>query len=282
MVTGGSGFIGSHVVDVLIEQGHTVTNLDIKAPHREGLTYINGSILDRELVNSVVGNNDVIFHIGGFSNINFVKNNPVETIEQNILSTTYLLDACKEKIPHPHIIYASSVYVFDRMGHLYTTSKASSERIIEDFNVLYSIPYTILRYATVYGPRNRGADVVFLFLKGAIKNNTIEIQGDGRQTRNFTHVRDIAEGSVRVIGNKKAIDKTLSIASTTRTSINELADLCKETVDSNVKIIHNGIKREKDYFGEIKNIEETLKILDWEPSIKLIDGIKELQSLIKK
>jgi len=280
LVTGGSGFIGSHIVDVLHEQGFSVINLDIRPPHREDITYIKGSILEKGLINSIVQKCDVVFHIGGFSNINFVKNNPVETIELNVLSTAYLLDACRKRTVPSHFIYASSVYVFDRKGHLYTTSKSSSERIVEDFNNLYNVPYTILRYATVYGPRNREADVIYLFVKKAVEGGLIEIQGDGSQKRNFTHVRDIAEGSVKVLNQNESINKTLTIASSQTLSIKELALKVKELVNPKCKIIYKAEERHLDYEGEIKGIDETYRILNWRP-IKDIDaGITELAELI--
>ena len=272
LVTGGSGFIGSHIVDVLIEQGHSVTNLDIKLGHRQDVKYVNGSILDCKLIDSLIETNEVVYHIGGFSNINYVKEHPVETIELNVLSTTYLLDACR-RYGKPHFIYASSVYAFDKNGHLYTSSKAFSERIIEDFNSLYDIPYTILRYGTVYGPRNREADVVYLFLKKAINGEPIEIHGDGRQKRNFIHVRDLAEGSVRVIENEKAVNKTLVIAHPLSISIKELAYKIKEIATADIQLEFSRGKREKDYEGIVKDKENSQNILAWTPRINVEDWI---------
>lgn len=279
LVTGGSGFIGSHIVDVLVENGHSVTNIDIKPPHREDVKYLNGSILDRKLIDSAINSVDVVYHIGGFSNINFVKEHPVETIELNTLSTTYILDACRRH-GTSHFIYASSVYAFDRGGHLYTTSKALSERIIEDFNRLYNIPYTILRYATVYGPRNRSADVIYLFTKKALDGGQIEIHGDGSQKRNFTHVRDIAEASVLVMERKECLNKILVIASSKTLSIKEIALKIKEIINSDIKIIYEPSKRISDYPGEIQGIEETYRILGWTPKITIQDGIRELVELL--
>lgn len=281
IVTGGSGFIGSHIVDVLIEQGHSVTNLDIKPAHRQDVKYVNGSILNRKLIDSLIKTNEVVYHIGGFSNINFVKKNPVETIELNVLSTTYLIDACR-RYGKPHFIYASSVYAFDRNGHLYTSSKAFSERIIEDFSLLYNIPYTILRYGTVYGPRNREADVIYLFLEKAIKGEPIEIHGDGSQKRNFIYVRDLAEGSVKVIENEKAVNKTLVIADNRSVRIKELAYKIKEIVNPGIQLKFIGEKREKDYEGIVKDIENSQNILGWTPRVKVEDWIRTSLPDVKK
>lgn len=275
LVTGGSGFIGSHVVDVLLESGYDVTGLDIKPPHREGFRHVYGSILDRRLVDSLIKECDAVCHIAGFSNINLVKNNPVDAIELNILSTAYLLDACRRYSAQAHFIYASSVYAFDRSGHLYTTSKESSEKIIEDFNTLYGISYTILRYGTVYGPRSREADAVYLFVRSAIEGRPIEVHGGGEQRRNFIHVRDLAEATVKALERGEARNRTLVIAHTRSFSIIELASMVREIVNPGVRIIFAGEKREKDYPGVIEGIDESIDILGWRCRIPLEEGIRE-------
>lgn len=276
LVTGGSGFIGSHVVDVLLEKGHKVTNLDIKPPHREDLQHVSGSMLDRTLIDSLVSGSDAVCHIAGFSNINHVKGRPVDAIELNVLSTAYLLDACRRYAVYTRFIYASSVYAFDRSGHLYATSKATSEKIIEDFNTLYGIPYTILRYGTVYGPRNREADVVYLFVRNAREGKPIEIHGDGEQRRNFIHVRDLAEGSVKALEKDEAKNRTLVIANTRSVSILELASMVRAIVNPGVQITFTGEKRDGDYSGVIGGLEESHSILGWRCRIQLEAGIRGL------
>lgn len=275
LVTGGSGFIGSHVVDILLESGYEVTSLDIKPPNREGFRYVCGSILDRRLIDSLVKESDAICHIAGFSNIDLVKKNPVDAIELNILSTAYLLDACRRYSPHARFIYASSVYAFDRTGHLYTTSKASSEKMIEDFNTLYGLPYTILRYGTVYGPRSREADAVYLFIRSAIEGRPIEIHGGGEQRRNFIHVRDLAEASVKALEKKEALNRTLVIANSRSVSIIELASMVKEIVNPGVQIKFTGEKRDNDYHGVIAGLDEAQDILGWRCRIPIEAGIRE-------
>jgi len=280
LVTGGSGFIGSHIVDVLIGKGHSVINIDLNHPHRNDMTYIYGSILDKKLLDDIVQKCDAIYHLGGFSNIDFVKDNPVETIELNILSTVYLLDVCRKKLKPPHFIYASSVYAFDRHGHLYTTSKFLSEKIIEDFYLLYKVPYTILRFATVYGARSRKADVIYCFVENAINKGKIEIHGDGKQTRNFTNARDIGEGSVEVLERKNCLNKTLIIACPVSIAINELAMKVKEIVNPSLSINYMPSSRVADYGGTINGLEESFDLLGWRPRITLEEGIKQLKDIV--
>lgn len=279
LVTGGSGFIGSHVIDVLVEAGHSVTNLDLRPPHRSDIVHRTGSIVERSVVDEEVAKADAVYHIGGFSDIDLVRNHPIETIELNVLSTTYLLDACR-KFKTRQFLYASSVYAYDRSGHLYTTSKAASERIIEDYGTLFGVPYTILRYATVYGPRNRASDVVYLFVRGAKHDGCIEIHGDGMQKRNFTHVRDAAEGSAIAIGNKNCPNATVTIASEEGLTINELAERVKEIVNPQCRVMRRASSRCLDYRGELNGIGEGYQRLGWKPRIGIEEGIKEMKDLV--
>lgn len=277
LVTGGSGFIGSHVVDALLAQGHRVINLDLKPPHRADVEFRQGSILDRGLIGEVVGACDAVYHIGGFSNINLVKDDPVQAIELNVMSTVFLLDACR-RVPGktPQFVYASSVYVFDRNGHLYTTSKAASERIIEDYRQLYGVPYTILRYGTVYGPRSRRADVVYLFVKNAFEGRALEIHGDGSQSRNFIDVRDLATASVNALDNAGAANTSLSIAHPRRVSILQLANKVKRIVNKRVEIRTGGAAREQDYQGGVDALRVAGRILKWRPRIGIEQGIRDV------
>lgn len=275
LVTGGSGFIGSHIIDVLVEKGHSVRNLDLKPPTRSDVPYREGNIVDRAVLDEEVAKVDIVYHIGGFSNIDLVMGNPVEVIELNVLSTVYLLDACRKHRVR-HFLYASSVFAYDRAGHLYTTSKAASERIIEDYGNLYGLPYTVLRFATVYGPRNRAADVIYLFTKAAKRDGVIEIHGDGRQIRNFTHVRDAAEGSVAAMGSDESLNTIVTVAAARSLTINDLAELVKEIINPRCCIVHRDSMRRMDYRGEVRDIDECHRRLHWKPRIEIEDGIREM------
>ncbi len=279
LVTGGSGFIGSHVIDVLVERGDVVTNLDKKPSHRNDIIHRTGSLLDRVLIDAEVEKADAVYHIGGFSNIDLVKNSPVETIEMNVLSTLYLLDSCRRK-GIKRFLYASSVYACERKGHLYTTSKFASERIIEDYSSLYGVPYTILRYATVYGPRSREADVVYLFTKAAKHDGRIEIHGDGMQSRNFTHVRDVAEGSVAALQSETCVNQTVVVGGRNRTSINELAKKIVKIVNPQCRIVYKESPRCQDYVGDVDCVDESNDRLRWAPRVTLDEGIAALETLL--
>lgn len=273
LVTGGSGFIGSHVVDKLIDSGHSIRVLDIKSPHRNDVEFIKGSITSKTDITKAVDNVEIIYHIAAFSNINLVKESPVMTIESNIMGTAYLLDEARKRNIR-RFLFASSVYVHDKRGHLYTTSKLASEMLCKNYYTLYSLPYTILRYGTAYGRRSRAADVISIFVEKALKNKEITIFGTGSQKRNFINVEDIASGSVAAL-KEIGENKTYVIAGLQAVSIKELADIIKKVFDFDVTInIDAYRKREDDYQGEIRGVKETMAELNWKPEINLEKGIK--------
>lgn len=274
LVTGGSGFIGSHIVDKLIEAKHRVRVLDLKGPHRNDIEFLDGSITSRKDVAEGLKHIEIVYHIGGFSNINIVKNNPLRTIESNILGTAYLLEESRKR-GIKCFIFASSVYVHDEGGHLYTTSKLASEMLCRNYFTLYSLPYTILRYGTAYGPRSRGADVISIFVERALRNQEIIIHGSGNQKRNFIYVEDMAVGSVATLKDIGK-NKTYVIAGLETVAIKELANMIKRAFNNRARIrVDSSEEREDDYQGQISGLEETMAELKWKPKTALAEGIRK-------
>jgi UDP-glucose 4-epimerase len=276
LVTGGSGFIGSHVVDKLIDAGHIVRVLDIKKPtYRQDVDFIKGDITSEKDVRKSLSGIDMVCHIAAFSDINLVKENPLLTIRYNIVGTAYLLEECrKQKVER--FILASTVFVYDERGHLYTTSKVASEMLCKNFQMLYSLPYTILRYGTAYGPRNRGDDVIALFVKKALNGEKLVIHGKGEQKRNFTYVEDLATGTVAALA-PVAENKVYTLVNKRSVSIRELAEIVRKVTNTQVAVEYN-TARTDDYSGEIpviSEIERQNRELGWEAKIDIEDGIKK-------
>lgn len=274
LVTGGSGFIGSHIVDKLSVLKHKVRILDLKPPYQKNIEFIKGDFLSRKDLKKAIKDIDVVYHIGGFSNIDYVNANPVETVRLNILGTAELLNAAR-KNNVKRFIFASSVYINDLRGHIYTTSKISSEMLCKNFFTLYGLQYTILRYGTVYGPRSRMVDVISRFVETAFYQNKIFIYGTGNQKRNFIFVEDLAEASTKIL-KKIGENKTYIIADSRTTSIKELADIIRRKFDNKPKIIRLPVRsRVDDYSGKISGVNQTIKELNWKPKYSLEKGIEK-------
>ena len=281
LVTGGSGFIGSCLVKQLVEKKFNVIVIDKKKPKNNSVKFIESNLLNLNILKNVTKNVDCIFHLAGVSDINKVKKIPVETIRDNVLITTYLLEASRiNKIKR--FIFASSIYSHGKSGNLYTTSKISSENIIKNFSLLYNLKYTVLRYATAYGTNNRGADVISLFLTKAVQNRTINVHGDGTQTRDFIHAEDIAQCSIKAL-NRVYENKIITVGNKKRVSICNIAKLIKKITKSKSAIkVDKKRKRFDDFdLNDMKKIPEKY-YLKFKNKYTLKSGIEKLYKEHKK
>ena len=202
-VFGGSGFLGSHVADDLTNRGYDVTIFDARPSTylQDGQEMVVGSILDKEAVNEAIKGCDVVYNFAGIADIDQAKNLPIKTVEINILGNTIILDACKT-YDVKRFVFASSVYVYSDSGSFYRSSKQACELIIENFHETYGLPYTILRYGSLYGPRSDERNWIFRILKQAITEGKITREGDGEELREYIHVEDAARCSVDILSDE--------------------------------------------------------------------------------
>ena len=271
LVTGGSGFIGSYVVDKLIEAGHKVRVLDIKKPdYRKDVEFWEGDITSEEDIKKSLAGVDIVYHIAAFSNINLVQANPLLTIKHNIMGPAYLLEECRKR-PVSRFILASSYYVPGRRGHLYATAKLASERLCQDYHTLYSLPYTILRYGTAYGPRSRRGDVISVFIARALRGENLLIHGSGEQKRNFTYVEDLAWGNVAAL-KSVAENRTYVLAAERAVSVRELAEMVRRMFGKKIGVEYHPA-REDDYRGGEVSASKAKKDLGWEPKVDFEAGL---------
>ncbi len=203
IVFGGSGFLGSHVADALTGGGYATTIFDIKVSPdlRKGQEMLVGNILDKQAVGKAVQGCDVVYNFAGVADIQVAHTRPVETVENNVLGNTIVLEACRQS-GVKRFVFASTVYVYSDAGSFYRSSKQACELIIENYNEVFDLPYTILRYGSLYGPGADETNWVYAVLKQAVTEGKITRHGDGEEIREYIHVEDAARHSVTILGDE--------------------------------------------------------------------------------
>jgi UDP-glucose 4-epimerase len=199
LVTGGCGFLGSHLVDALLARGHHVTVFD-RSGHRRGwdagsARILTGSLADGVALAAAVAGQDAVYHLAGFADLNAAKSQPMETVQANIVGTMNLLEAMRSH-DVMRLLFASTVYVYSREGGFYRVSKQACEGYIEEYQRRFGLRYTILRYGSLYGPRADSSNGVYRLLRQAIEGTPISYSGGANDIREYIHVEDAARLSV--------------------------------------------------------------------------------------
>lgn len=201
-VFGGSGFLGSHVTDILKKKKYNVVVFDkVKSKwFGKNQKIILGNILDKKKVEEAVKKSKFVYIYAGIADLEECYSKPLETAEVNIIGLINILNAClKYKVKR--IIYASSVYVNSNEGGFYKCSKKAAEDFIKEYNKVFNLEYTILRYGSLYGPRADKNNGMLNILKNAIKTNQVSYQGHPDARREYIHVDDAAKASILPIKN---------------------------------------------------------------------------------
>lgn len=202
-VFGGSGFLGSHICDKLSDAGHNVTIVDIRLSPwlRNDQNMIIGSILNKDIVESTVKDADIVFNYAGIADIGEANNNPIDTVRINVMGNVMILEACR-KANVKRYVFASSMYVYGKSGGFYRCSKQSCELYIENYQALYGLSYTILRYGSLYGTRSDSHNGIFSFIYQALTSGTITYYGSSKAIREYVHVDDASSATLSILSDK--------------------------------------------------------------------------------
>jgi UDP-glucose 4-epimerase len=283
-VTGGSGFIGSHVVDKLVDAGHTVRVLDGSQPHRNDVQWQPVDITRLSQVIGALQGCDAVFHLAAMANVNDIARMPAESVDLNIMGTATILEAARMS-GNMHFVLASTVWVYEAsdlkevdestplsptaVSHLYMAEKIASEMLAVSYGKLYNFPTTVLRYGIPYGPRMREELVMPIFIKKALNSEPLTIAGDGLQYRNFVYVEDLADAHVRVLD--RAATGIFNLEGPREVAIIELAEAVNRAVPTSAGIVRTEA-RGGDYQGRVVSRQRALDVLGWEPVTQFEQG----------
>lgn len=308
VVTGGAGYIGSHLVDWLVDEGHDVTALDdlstgsaarLAARSRRGeVRLVTGSILDAGLVDREVAGADTVFHLAAAVGVGRIVADPLGSLRTNLIGTENVLGSCARH--GCGVVLASSSEVYGRPNG--TPMSESGDRVLgpttvprwsyaaakavdEHLAFAYAdqgLRASVVRYFNCYGPgldRGGDASVVAVFLRHALAGDPIPLHGTGRQTRCFTYISDIVRGTVLAASVPQAHGQVFNLGTVAETSIRELAEMIVAAVGSRSPVQATPYEsvygaRFEDIPRRVPDISRARQVLGWEPQVPLEEGLK--------
>jgi len=289
VVTGGAGFIGSHIAEELSKDNEVVVIDNLYSGRvenvPENVKFVQADIRDYESIVEIMSQADYVFHEAALVSVVESVEKPVLTEEINVLGTLNILRALSEG--HGKLIFASSAAVYGDNQNLplkeeekpmplspYGVTKVSGEYYCKIFYELYGVPTVALRFFNVFGERqgyNQYAGVISIFINRALKNEPLIIFGDGKQTRDFIYVKDVVKANVLVAEKKRANGEVFNVARGERTTILELAMKIIDATNSSSPIIFD-----KPRPGDIKHSQadiSKIKKLGFKPEYSLEEGL---------
>jgi UDP-glucose 4-epimerase len=287
LVTGGSGFIGSHVVDRLLAAGHRPRIYDLRpSPYHDAseVPTVLGDLCDLERLCEAMAGCDAVMHLAASADVNEVLADPVEAERRNACGTLQVLEAAR-RTKVARVVYASTIWAYSDTpaechdeslplhapAHLYTATKLAGEMYCHAYGELYGVEHTVLRFGIPYGPRARPAAVVPAFVKRALAGEALTIAGDGSQSRRFVYVEDLADGVVSALV-PAAANRTYNLVGHEDTTIREIADtVC--TVVGDVEVLHSP-GRTGDFAGAPVSGERAALELGWRATTPFAEGVR--------
>ncbi|MFW9974144.1 MAG: NAD-dependent epimerase/dehydratase family protein [Candidatus Thorarchaeota archaeon] len=298
IVTGAAGFIGSHLVDLLLAKGYSVIGIDNlrtgkmenleRARKERNFRFLKVDICNRRFPDAVHEDVDIVFHLAAISSVKLSVENPILVNDTNVHGTINALELAR-KCNAVRFVISSSGAVYGNPDRLptnedapldpqspYAASKISAELYCTSYKNLYGLPTTIFRYFNVFGPRQEDSEysgVISIFINQALRNETITIDGDGSQTRSFIYVEDVAKATYQGSQLEDSSSRILNLSGPESISILKLAHLVKDSVsDSTSDIIHREA-REGDVKDSIGSMERTSHVLGFSPIVSFADGL---------
>lgn len=295
LVTGGAGFIGSNVAELLVAEGYDVVVLDnFSTGYRQnldalkGVRLVEGDVRDADLVRQLMSGVETVFHLAASVGNTRSIEHPVEDSEINIIGTLHVLEAARANGVRK-IVCSSSAAIFGELKHLpiredhpaepdspYGVSKLAEEKHCLTYAKLYDLEAICLRYFNVYGVNQRYdayGNVIPIFVRRMLLREPLMVFGDGEQTRDFVSVRDVARANL-LAAKADGVSGAFNIASGTSVTINELVDMLRTLSEHELAVEHQPPRR-----GDVRHSRADMKaaadVLGFKPSVSMAEGLSE-------
>ena len=305
LVTGAAGFIGARTSQALIEQGHTVVGVDNmndaydvrikeyrlkKLQKLTGFDFVRADISDREILNrqSPITNYkfDAVINLAARAGVRFSVENPWVFLESNVMGTLNMLELCRQT-GCPKFLLASTSSIYGANPPYptpetassseplqpYAASKKGAEVLAHSYHYLYNIDVSVVRYFTVYGPAGRPDLAIFRFVQWISEGRPVLVNGDGKQSRGFTFVDDIARGTIAAL--KPTGYEIINLGGHEVITINELITLTEELIGKKANVQY-GPPNLADMFTNWADVSKAREMLGWQPQFTLREGIGQL------
>jgi UDP-glucose 4-epimerase len=286
LVTGGAGFIGSHVVDRLSADGIAVRVLDLRKSsyHRaRDAEHVGADLLDLRAVVRAMKGCDAVIHLAAAADVDDVARRPADAEAVNARGTLNVLEAAR-RTGVRRVVYASTIWVYgngpgtvdedsavELPDHLYTATKLAGEMYCRAYGELYDLQCTVLRFGIPYGPRARSAGVIPIFVSKALAGQPLTIAGEGLQSRRFVYVEDLADGVARGLA-PHAIGRVYNLVGEQSVTVREIADTVGDLVGA-VEVVHTPA-RTADFQGAEVCGARAAAELGWRPRTTFTEGVR--------
>jgi UDP-glucose 4-epimerase len=290
IVAGGSGFIGSHVVDALLDQGHEVLIYDLEAPRcGQPCAFVRGDTRDVDRMVQVFKREDIVYLIAAEANVNRFYESPLFSNDITANATLSVLEAAR-RVEVARVILASTEWVYgsvadaegefiteetpyaDSPDHLYTSSKIASELYCKNYRGLYGVNYTIMRYGIPFGERARPETVTPIFIRRIAHDEPITVHGDGSQSRQFVYVKDLAQGNAACL-NAAAENQILNLNGNKRISVIQIVRTLEDILGKKA-VLSFAEDRKGNFKGRFISSEKAHQLLGWAPALDYEEAMR--------
>jgi UDP-glucose 4-epimerase len=236
LVTGGSGFLGSHIADALTEAGHQTVIFDRVGSSwlKPNQTMVVGDVLDAGAIAAAMRGCDAVYHLAAMADIGDALDNPRDAVEVNIMGTINVLEAARTN-KLKRFVFASSIYVYSNQGSFYRTTKQACEHLVHDYHERFGLDFTVLRFGSLYGPRADSSNGVHSLLSQALAERSIDYYGTGDEVREYIHVVDAAGMSVEVLAPEFA-NQYIHLAGQERMTSRDMLKMISEMMGGDIAL----------------------------------------------